>query len=104
MIGIKEFQNQKENTTPFGKKNDNEPRISHNPWENYSAYHQMIGNHAANGSLVWQRAKGAENLQRSCDDTFLQRNLGNNYMQSLTEAPNNSGQFTNVSLVQRKPT
>lgn len=107
MIGIKEFQKKKENTASFGKKLDNVAKLAHNPCGSYNDCHQMTGNHAVNGRQFWQEANDAEhgqNLQRSCAITFLQRNLGNSYLKSLTGVPNNLVPFPNMPLAQRKPT
>ena len=108
MINTKEFQKQKENTTLFGKKPDNESKLTHNSCGGCNACHEMTRNHALTGNMFRQRADGAGqelNLQRPCANTFFQRNLGNNYLQSVTMKGKTEGQSNiqnSVPKIQRK--
>lgn len=81
MIGTKEREKQKGDTTPAVKSRNSTPEFSHNSCGGCNACHQMTRVHSAPSSPTWDGSGDAG--QRPCAANFFQRHLGNSYIQSV---------------------
>lgn len=90
MIGIKERKGQKNNAAVLvrGKGSDPKLGLSHNLYGGYNACHKMRRNSPVIDNPAWDRpgdGNRKSGLQRPSVINFLQRNMGNSYIQSMID-------------------
>lgn len=107
MIGTREWGKQNDNSTLPVMKRDSDPMFNHTSCGGCNACHQMTGIHNMTSSPTWGGTDDGEkgpNLQRPCATNFFQRNLGNNYLQSMAGGQHAIRESirNNIPTIQRK--
>ena len=108
MKKARELNKQDSDNSTFVKNHHIEPAPNHNSCGGCNSCHQMTGIHSMTGSPVFggsdDGVQGA-NIQKPCATNFLQRNLGNSYMQSATgnlQTSGSSSPGSSTPMIQRK--
>ncbi len=104
----RELNKQDSDNSTFVKNHHVEPAPNHNSCGGCNSCHQMTGIHSMAGGPVWGESGDEEqgsNIQKSCATNFLQRNLGNSYMQNIAgdrQTSGSSSSWSSTPMIQKK--